>query len=128
YAGLNAGERVVTEGSLLLRAESLKLDSAQLTTSKAPSVASTQAAAQPTSRQAVQPSAQQTQVDQADAKPSQLSQRIPDRTQTVAVMRAEYGNRPDNLKHRKGIPPRVTFVPTAAATFCPSALLAAYTP
>src|SRR5262249_47840307 len=31
YAGLNAGERVVTEGSFLLRAESLKLNPAQLT-------------------------------------------------------------------------------------------------
>src|SRR5215813_7778800 len=75
YAGLNAGERVVTEGSFLLRAESLKFDPAQLTASKAQSVAPTQAAAQPTSRQVVQPSAQQTQVDQVDAKPSQSSQR-----------------------------------------------------
>ncbi len=33
YAGLNAGERVVTEGSFLLRAESLKLNPGQLTAS-----------------------------------------------------------------------------------------------
>lgn len=35
YAGLNAGEHVVTEGSFLLRAESLKLNPAQLTASSA---------------------------------------------------------------------------------------------
>jgi len=35
YASLNAGERVVTEGSFLLRAESLKLNPGQLTASAA---------------------------------------------------------------------------------------------
>src|SRR5215813_9878835 len=125
YAGLNAGERVVTEGSFLLRAESLKLDPAQLTASKPPSVAPTLAAQAP-SRQAVQPSAQQTQVDRADAKPSQPSQRIPDRTQTVAVMLTEKGYQPDSFKLRKGIPARITFVRKVEATCGAEIVLAEY--
>src|SRR5262245_42967328 len=110
YAGLTAGERVVTDGSFLLRAESLKLDPAQLTASKPPSIAPNQAAAQPTSRQAVQPSAQQIQVDRADSKPSQPSHHNPGRTQTVAVMLTEKGYQPDSFKLQKGIPARITFV------------------
>ncbi|HKC87892.1 MAG TPA: efflux RND transporter periplasmic adaptor subunit [Blastocatellia bacterium] len=126
YAGLNAGERVVTEGSFLLRAESLKFDPAQLTASKAQSVAPTQAAAQPTSRQAVQPSAQQTQVDQADAKPSQSSHRSLGRTQTVTVTLTEKGYQPDSFKLRKGIPARITFVRKVEATCGAEIVLAEY--
>src|SRR5215510_4039846 len=126
YAGLNAGERVVTEGSFLLRAESLKLDPAQLTASKPPSVAPTQAADQPPSRQAVQPSAQQTQVDQTDAKPSQSSQRSLGRTQTVTVTLTEKGYQPDSFKLRKGIPARITFVRKVEATCGAEIVLAEY--
>jgi len=126
YAGVNAGERVVTEGSFLLRAESLKLDPAQLTASNPPSVAPNQAAAQPPSRQAVQPSAQQTEVDQVDAKPSQPSQHSPGRTQTVAVMLTEKGYQPDSFKLRKGIPARITFVRKVEATCGAEIVLAEY--
>ena len=126
YAGLTAGERVVTEGSFLLRAESLKLDPAQLTASKPSSIAPTQAAAQPTSRQAVQPSAQQTQVDQADAKPSQSSHRSLGRTQTVTVTLTEKGYQPDSFKLRKGIPARITFVRKVEATCGAEIVLAEY--
>src|SRR5262249_12358833 len=62
YAGLNVGERVVSEGSFLLRAESLKLNPAQLTASKTPSAAPSQATTRPHSQQA-----------QAGAKPLQSS-------------------------------------------------------
>jgi len=126
YAGLTAGERVVTEGSFLLRAESLKLDPAQLTASKPPSVAPNQASAQAPSRQAVQPSAQQIQVDRADAKPSQSSQHSPGRTQTVAVMLTEKGYQPDSFKLQKGIPARITFVRKVEATCGTEIVLSEY--
>src|SRR6266542_224202 len=95
YAGVNAGERVVTEGSFLLRAESLKLDAAQLTASNPPSVAPNQAAAHPPSRRAAQPSAQQTEVAQVDARPPEPAQHSPGRTEPGAVEPAEEGYEPD---------------------------------
>ena len=108
HAGLNAGERVVTEGSFLLRAESLKLDPSQLTASKTPSTALSQAAAQPT--------AQAAQSDQASAKSSQSAQNTQERTQSVTVTLSEKGYQPESFKLRKGVPARVTFVRKVEAT------------
>jgi plastocyanin len=93
YAGLNAGERVVTEGSFLLRAESLKLNPSQLTAS----------AAQPSTR----PTAQEAPVEPPDAK---LARSSPARTQSVTVTLDEKGYQPDSFKLRQGVPARVTFV------------------
>ncbi len=93
HAGLNAGERVVTEGSFLLRAESLKLNPGQLTAS----------AAQPAS----QPIAQKASVEPPDAKLSRSSQA---KTQSVTVTLNEKGYQPDSFKLRQGVPARVTFV------------------
>ncbi len=93
YAGINAGESVVTEGSFLLRAESLKLNPGQLTA--------------PTAQPASQPIAQKTLVEPPDAKPSRSSQA---QTQSVTVTLNEKGYQPDSFKLRQGIPARVTFV------------------
>ncbi len=121
-AGLNAGERVVTEGSFLLRAESLKLNPSQLTASKTPSATPTQAAAQPSAR----PSAQEAQADQAGAKSSQSSRSSQDRTQSVTVTLTEKGYQPDSFKLRKGVPARVTFVRKVEATCGTEIVLAEY--
>jgi multidrug efflux pump subunit AcrA (membrane-fusion protein) len=108
YAGLKAGERVVTEGSFLLRAESLKLDPSQLTASKASSAALSQAA--------TQPSAQEAQADKGGAKPSQSAQNSQELTQSVTVTLSEKGYLPESFKLRKGVPARVTFVRKVEAT------------
>jgi RND family efflux transporter MFP subunit len=118
YAGLNAGERVVTEGSFLLRAESLKLDPSQLTALKTPSPSSAQAV--------VQPPIQAAQADQAGAKSSQSSRSGRDRTQSVTVTLTEKGYQPDIFKLRKGILARVTFVRKIEATCGTEIVLAEY--
>lgn len=82
YSGLAAGDRVVTEGSFLLRAESLKLNPAQLTTTATPAVQSPQ----PSPTQADHP-----------------------KTQSVSVVLNEKGYRPDSIKLRKDVPARLTF-------------------
>lgn len=89
YAGLEAGEHVVTEGSFLLRAESLKLNPGQL--------------AAPTT----QPTPKQTSAEPPDTKPFRSSQA---QTQSVTVTLDEKGYQPDSFKLRQGIPARVTFV------------------
>jgi len=109
YAGLDAGERVVTEGSFLLRAESLKLNPSQLAASKTPPAAPAQAVTQ------------QAQVDQAGAKPSQSS-----RTQSVTVTLSDKGYQPESFKLRKGVPARVTFVRKVEATCGNEIVLAEY--
>ncbi len=89
YAGLEAGERVVTEGSFLLRAESLKLNPGQLTQPATKSVA------------------QEAPAEPLDAKPARSSQA---QTQSVTVTLGEKGYQPDSFKLRRGVPARVTFV------------------
>ncbi len=80
YSGVAVGDRVVTEGSFLLRAESLKLNPAQL--------------AQAASVQSPQPSPTQT---------------INPKTQTVSVVLNEKGFSPGGIKLRKDVPARLTF-------------------
>jgi RND family efflux transporter MFP subunit len=113
-AGLNAGERVVTEGSFLLRAESLKLDPSQLTGAQPPSPAPAQAAAG------------QAQIEQADPKPSQASQTSQGWAQSVTVTLSETGYQPESFKLRKGIPARVTFLRKVEATCGAEIVLAEY--
>lgn len=107
HAGLNAGERVVTEGSFLLRAESLKLNPSQLTAAQTPS-------------------AVPAQVDRAGAKPSQSSQTSQGRTQSVTVMLSDKGYQPESFTLRKGVPARVTFVRKVEATCGNEIVLAEY--
>jgi len=102
YAGLDAGERVVTEGSFLLRAESLKLNPSQLT---APA---SQAAAQQTSIAQATPSSQQSQA------------------QSVTVTLSDKGYQPDSFKLRQGVPARVTFIRKVEATCGTEIVLAEY--
>ncbi|MGH9769406.1 MAG: efflux RND transporter periplasmic adaptor subunit [Blastocatellia bacterium] len=111
YAGLNNGERVVTEGSFLLRAESLKLNPSQLTDSKTLSAA---------------PAVQQAQADQADTKLTQSSQSNQGRTQSVIVTLSEKGYQPESFKLRKGVPARVTFVRKVEATCGNEIVIAEY--
>ncbi|MEO6723929.1 MAG: efflux RND transporter periplasmic adaptor subunit [Blastocatellia bacterium] len=87
-SGVAAGDRVVTEGSFLLRAESLKLNPAQLTTS-------------------VSTSAMQPQEPQQPSSLATTSSKA--KTQTVNVLLTEKGFEPDSIKLRKGVPTRVTF-------------------
>jgi RND family efflux transporter MFP subunit len=114
YSGLNVGERVVTEGSFLLRAESLKLNPAQLT------ALPTQSAA------AAQSVAQQPTNEPAKANPSQPAKRGQDQTQSVTVTLSDKGYQPETFSLRQGIPARVTFVRKVEATCGNEVVLADY--
>ncbi len=89
YAGLDAGERVVTEGSFLLRAESLKLNPGQLAAS------------------ATQPVTKQSLAEPPDAKSSRSSLK---HIQSVTVTLNEEGYQPGSFKLRLGVPARITFI------------------
>jgi RND family efflux transporter MFP subunit len=99
YAGLNAGERVVTEGSFLLRAESLKLTPAQLN-----ATAATPDSTPERSRSAAQ-------------NPGE---------QTARVALTDKGYQPDSIRLRAGIPARLTFVREVEATCGTEIVLADY--
>jgi len=114
YAGLNAGERVVTEGSFLLRAESLKLNPSQLSAAQTSSPAPSQAAAG------------QAQADQVGAKPPQSSRSDQGRAQSVTVTLSDKGYQPESFKLRKGVPARITFVRRVEATCGTEIVLAEY--
>jgi membrane fusion protein, heavy metal efflux system len=88
YTGVNAGERVVTEGSFLLRAESLKLNPAQSTS--------------PASASSIPP------VDQSQiaARGSQSEPEV----QAVTVRVTDKGFQPDRVELKRGISARLTFV------------------
>jgi hypothetical protein len=83
YNGLAAGERLVTEGSFLLRAESLKLNPAQLTAATPPPAQQPQ---QPISAQKTEPA-----------------------SQAVSVTLTEKGYQPDSIRLRRDVPARLTF-------------------
>jgi multidrug efflux pump subunit AcrA (membrane-fusion protein) len=98
HTGLNAGERTVTEGSFLLRAESLKLNPGQLTATGTPSAAPSQSVVQ------------QSPVEQPHAKPSLSSQTNQNQVQSVTVTLNEKGYEPQSFKLKQDVPARVTFV------------------
>jgi plastocyanin domain-containing protein len=87
YQGLTAGESVVSEGSFLLRAESLKLNPSQSAVNGSSS-----------SVQLTQPS---------DAAPG---------VQSVTVTLTEQGYKPETIRLRRGVPARLTFVRKVEAT------------
>ncbi len=108
YAGLNAGDRVVTEGSFLLRAESLKINPSQLAGSQ----------------------------NQSATAPQSVAQQLPDEpykatasqpvTQSVTVTLNEQGYQPETFSLRRGVPARITFVRKADASCGSEVVLADY--
>jgi RND family efflux transporter MFP subunit len=92
YNGVSAGERVVTEGSFLLRAESLKLNPAQsmLPASAASSESATAGVAK---------------AQAASRGPQQDSG-----VQAVTVKVTDKGFQPDRIDLKRGIPARLTFL------------------
>ncbi|MGH9800852.1 MAG: efflux RND transporter periplasmic adaptor subunit [Blastocatellia bacterium] len=89
-SGLAAGDRVVTEGSFLLRAESLKLNPAQLNAANEAQPRATQ----PATNEAAPPK-----------EPKENAAKI----QTVNVALTEKGYRPNSVKLRKDVPARLVF-------------------
>jgi RND family efflux transporter MFP subunit len=106
YSGLNAGEHVVTAGSFLLRAESVKVDPAQLTSASA--VSATQ-----------RPGAS----DHAAMNSTQTSR---DGVQSVTVILSENGYQPASFRLRQGVPVRLTFLRTVEVTCGTEVVLEAY--
>ncbi|MBS1791061.1 MAG: efflux RND transporter periplasmic adaptor subunit [Acidobacteria bacterium] len=92
-SGLNSGEQVVTEGSFLLRAESLKRDPSQLNSTSA----------------ATQTSAKITGESEA---PHAGDPKI----QTVSIVLSEKGYDPPSIQLRRDVPARLIFTRTAEAT------------
>jgi membrane fusion protein, heavy metal efflux system len=90
YSGVSPGERVVTEGSFLLRAESLKLNPAQ-SMSPAPVPDSGAPLSEPPQRE-----------DRAKEAEAGF--------QVATVTVTEKGFQPDTIKLKRGVPARVTFV------------------
>jgi RND family efflux transporter MFP subunit len=88
YRGVSPGERVVTEGSFLLRAESLKLNPTQ--------PQSETSASTPERHEAIPESKPQT-------KPA-------DSVQSVTVRVTAKGFQPEQFKLKVGVPARITFV------------------
>jgi hypothetical protein len=91
YQGLTGGESVVSEGSFLLRAESLKLNPSQ-----AAVVGSSSSV--PSGPKDNQP---------PDAVPG---------VQSVTVMLTEQGYKPETIRLRRGVPARLTFIRKVEAT------------
>jgi RND family efflux transporter MFP subunit len=85
YSGLTAGDRLATQGSFLLRAESLKLNPAQLTAATPPPT-------QPPQQPAVAGAQKTEPVSQA-----------------VSVTLTEKGYQPDSIRLRRDVPARLTF-------------------
>jgi len=94
YNGVSAGERVVTEGSFLLRAESLKLNPAQ---SMLPASA---ASSEPANQSRVVSGGTQQEAG----------------VQAVTVRVTDNGFQPDRIDLKRGIPARLTFVREIEAT------------
>jgi len=105
YTGLSAGERVVTEGSFLLRAESLKLNPAQSTL---PASAPSSQPAPPTVIQAPAPS-----------RGSQQESGV----QAVTVKVTDKGFQPDKIELKRNVPARLTFVREIEATCATSVVI-----
>lgn len=92
YNGVSAGERVVTEGSFLLRAESLKLNPAQ-------SMLPASAASSESGTAGVNQAQSASRGPQQDAG-----------VQAVTVKVTDKGFQPDRIDLKRGIPARLTFV------------------
>ncbi len=105
YSGVSAGERVVTEGSFLLRAESLKLN---------PQQSSAQSNTM-TSESMPQPQQQTTGAQESETK-----------TQSVKVTLSEKGFQPDTINLKRGVAARITFVRQVEVTCATEVLIPAF--
>jgi membrane fusion protein, heavy metal efflux system len=113
-AGLDAGERIVTDGSFLLRAESLKQDPSQLTTSQdQPTVTS-------------ESYTKSAPGERPKTKSSLQTQNSPDQAQSVTVTLSDKGYQPESFRLKRGVPARVTFVRKVEATCGVEIVLADY--
>jgi RND family efflux transporter MFP subunit len=95
YSGVSAGDRIVTEGSFLLRAESLKVNPAQAT-----SAGSLPSQPPPAVQQ------QETSKEQPAAP----------NIQTAKIVLTTEGYSPASIRLRKNVPARLTFVRTVEVT------------
>jgi RND family efflux transporter MFP subunit len=95
YSGVSAGDRIVTEGSFLLRAESLKLN---------PTQATSPSSLPPQPLPSVQP--------QETAKREPVDSRI----QTAKIVLNADGYSPGSIRLRKNVPARLSFVRTVEVT------------
>ncbi len=102
YSGLSGGEKVVTDGSFLLRAESLKVNPAQSTTPQN----------QPSTQSAVTPNPPAPM----GAMKNNQGQESEPKVQSVTVTLNAKGYQPASFKLKQGIPARVTFVRKVEAT------------
>jgi cobalt-zinc-cadmium efflux system membrane fusion protein len=105
YNGVSRGERVVTEGSFLLRAESLKLNPAQ---SVLPASGASSESATPSANQA-----------QAAPRGPQQEPGV----QAVTVKVTDKGFQPDRIELKRGIPARLTFVREIEETCATSVMI-----
>lgn len=103
YSGLSAGERVVTDGSFLLRAESLKLNPAQ-------SMSSTSAG----SSEAMSGSNQAQDASREQPKAG---------VQAITVRVSDKGFQPDRINLKRGILTRLTFVRDVEETCATSVMI-----
>lgn len=102
YSGLSGGEKVVTDGSFLLRAESLKVNPAQPTTPQN----------QPGTQSAVTPSPSAPM----EAMKNNQERESEPKVQSVTITLNAKGYQPASFKLKQGIPARVTFVRKVEAT------------
>jgi RND family efflux transporter MFP subunit len=102
YSGLTGGEKIVTEGSFLLRAESLKVNPTQPTTSS--------------NQTATQSPATPNQPPQMEAMKKNQERESEPKVQAVTVTLNAKGYQPASFKLKQGLPARVTFVRKVEAT------------
>jgi RND family efflux transporter MFP subunit len=105
YNGVSTGERVVTEGSFLLRAESLKLNPAQST------AAAFAASSKP-------PIPDVNQIQPGPRGPQQETG-----AQAVTVRVTDTGFQPNRIELKRGIPARLTFVREIEETCATSVMI-----
>ncbi|HEY3137426.1 MAG TPA: efflux RND transporter periplasmic adaptor subunit [Blastocatellia bacterium] len=113
YSGVSAGERVATEGSFLLRAESLKLNPAQ-SMSPASQVQGSEFRLSGSPGPASNP------------EPGTLNAEPTGGVQTATVSVNETGFQPSTINLKRAVPARITFVRDVEATCARSVVIAGF--
>jgi RND family efflux transporter MFP subunit len=104
FSGVSSGERVVTGGAFLLRAESVKLNPTQSTSDA--------------SANATRPASPSQQERRAEA--------MTDGVQSVSVSVSGTGFQPDMIRLKRGIPARLTFVRNIEETCATAIVIASF--